>query len=85
MAENTTQDEDMAVVKRACDTLMEHFDNVQIFVTRMDPEQGGAVNINFGKGNVFARVGHVQAWLEKERGRNMEAGRQEYLDNEDDS
>lgn len=49
--------------------LMEHFETVQIFVTRVTErdEGGGTMNANYGGGNWFARFGQVDAWLIKEK------------------
>jgi hypothetical protein len=44
-----TPEEDANIVKAACNGLMEHFDSVQIFVTRdMPAELDGTRNINYG-------------------------------------
>jgi hypothetical protein len=43
--------------------LMEHFDAVQIFVSRHDGETGNTGSIHRGGGNWYARVGQVQEWL----------------------
>ena len=44
--------------------LSEHFDTVQIFVTRHISNEKGTVQCNAGSGNFFARFGQVQFWLE---------------------
>lgn len=44
-------------------SLIEHFDSVQVFATRHDPEQGGTVQFQIGKGNWFARFGQVREWM----------------------
>lgn len=50
--------------------LMEHFDTVQIFTTRVEQgTEGGTVNVNLGAGNWFARYGHVRMWLKREEER----------------
>jgi hypothetical protein len=62
----STEDPDMELVKKACQTLMEHFDSVQIFVTRHEPyESEGTVNISYGDGNWFTRYGQVKEWTIK--------------------
>lgn len=59
-------DQELKRVNDACDVLIEHFDTVQIFVTRVAAEEGcGTVNIAVGRGNWFARVGHVHDWKVK--------------------
>lgn len=60
------KDEDLDRVKRACETLGEHFDTVQIFVTRHEPGiEDGTINITWSEGNWFARYGQVREWLVK--------------------
>jgi hypothetical protein len=56
--------EEMALLGRYVEQIGEHFDTVQIFVTRYDAEEG-TINAHQGAGNWFARVGQVQAWLQK--------------------
>ena len=42
----------------------EHWDTVQIFVTRCESgELGGTRHVAVGVGNIFARHGHVRQWL----------------------
>lgn len=54
---------DMALLKKAAGQLMEHFDTVQIFVTKQCEGAGDTVNANWGCGNWFARYGQVRGWL----------------------
>lgn len=55
---------DMALLERAANQLGEHFDTVQIFVTRHSPvEEGGTINADWGTGNWFARYGQIHDWL----------------------
>lgn len=61
-----TRDEECELIRANCNQLMEHFDSVQIFVTRNAPEQSGTVHLGRGEGNYFARLGQVRAWLVKE-------------------
>ena len=59
-----SEDSDMDRVKRACESLLDHFDTVQIFATRHESgEKDGTVTIRFGLGNWFARYGHVKDWI----------------------
>jgi hypothetical protein len=63
---------DLAEVKRHARALMEHFDNIQIFVNRHDPkgdDEGGTLNIQWGLGNWFARYGQIREWLVIEENR----------------
>lgn len=74
---NSAEKAELDRVSLHADQLAEHFDSVQIFVTRKadnETEEDGTVNINFGRGNWFARYGQVQAWLIKsEEWTRMEA------------
>lgn len=73
--------EDFERVRRAAEALSEHFDSVQIFCTRHDTGgEGGTINVKFGVGNYYARLGHIREWLIKED----EATREEIRDREKD-
>lgn len=74
------QKQDMEQVEKALATLAEHFDTVQIFCTRHEAaKRDGTLNLSMGRGNWFARFGHVQSWIEtqKEGSRNEVARRVE--------
>lgn len=62
----TDQEEeyDLGRVRAAIEVLREHFDTVQIFVTRKDPS--GTTCCQLGIGNWFARYGHIRLWVLKE-------------------
>lgn len=50
----------------AIDRLGEHFDSVQVFVTRnMGEKDGQTISLARGNGNWFARYGQVVTWLNK--------------------
>ena len=58
------QDSDLALVKQAVDFLKEHFEAVQVFVSRDDSDRlGGTTNCNMGSGNYYARYGQVSLWV----------------------
>jgi len=55
------------LVKKACQELGEHFETVQIFVSRH--EQGiedGTLDASWGVGNFFARYGQIRFWLKQQ-------------------
>lgn len=59
---------DLKVLNRVINELGEYFDTVQIFVTRHEPAvENGTLEYNGGVGNHYARLGHVQAWLEDQK------------------
>ena len=62
---------DRDLPRKCCAQMMEHFDSVQIFASRYEPEVGTII-ANFGAGNWFTRAGQVREWLCKEdqRSRN---------------
>lgn len=62
--EESEQDRDTELLRKHCALLSEHFDSVQIFVTRT--ENDGTRSVHHGAGNWYARYGHVQEWLRKE-------------------
>lgn len=67
MNEKPADNEDYHLVKQHTQNLMEHFESVQIFVTRCEPDRDGTVHVAYGQGNFFARLGHIDAWLVKEK------------------
>jgi hypothetical protein len=54
-------DTDSKVIAHHLSALMEHFDTVQIFVTRH--ESGTTVHLDGGRGNWFARHGQIMEWV----------------------
>lgn len=55
---------DVELIDGYIDQLGEHFDTVQIFVTRhMPAELDGTITVNRGAGNWCARYGQVREWL----------------------
>lgn len=62
-----SKDEQLKRVQTAVDLLGEHFDTVQVFVTRHEPaEAGGTETVNLGCGNWYARYGQVVEWIVKQ-------------------
>jgi hypothetical protein len=66
------KDADIAEVRKHIEQLLEHFETVQIFCTRYNPnktadadEERTTTRLQMGSGNWFARVGHVVYWLEE--------------------
>ena len=59
------RDRDMKIVREAVGRLYEHFDTVQVMVSRHHPE-GGTAHVNMGSGNMFARLGQCRDWLSRE-------------------
>ncbi len=59
-----SEERDLKIVQSHCAQLAEHFDNVQIFVTKMGED--GTVNCHYGSGNWFARYGQIKYWVKKE-------------------
>jgi hypothetical protein len=56
------RENDEAIVNKALDGLMLHFDTAQVFVSRQDGST--TVGGGFGRGNHYARRGQVQEWLD---------------------
>lgn len=56
---------DIKLVDAAMIRLSEHFDSVQIFVTKVI-EDGQTAAVQKGCGNWYARRGQVQEWVAKE-------------------
>lgn len=60
------QKADTAIMQHAIDRMSEHFDSVQVFVSRYEPNQeGGTMSLHLGQGNWFARFGQVKEWVVK--------------------
>jgi len=54
---------------KVCQDLGEHYDTVQVFVTRHTPgddEESGTINAHTGRGNWLARLGQVKDWVIKQ-------------------
>ena len=57
---------DIERVRRAVESLGEHFDTVQIFTTRHNPDgddESGTINVQWGSGNIDARYGQIAKWI----------------------
>jgi len=67
-------EKDFEMVKKATTSLGEHFDSVQIFVTRYS-SQDRTLNGSWGEGNWFSRYGLVREWLISEEERTKEKQR----------
>lgn len=58
------REEAVRMLDEHCNQLMEHFDSVQIFVTRHEEAKaGGTIYVNRGAGNWFARCGQIREWV----------------------
>lgn len=69
----SAEESDLDRLRSACEKLAEHFDTVQIFATRHEPEQeGGTVNVAFGNGNWFARYGFIHDWMIRQNERTRQ-------------
>lgn len=55
-------EQDEQVIKAALDTLREHFDSVQIFVTRYESGKGTQSRTR-GAGNYYANLGSIREYL----------------------
>jgi len=72
MSELSNKEKRSVVVEQALDIISEHFDNVQIFCNTV--EGGDTFRIFKGRGNVYARRGQVEEWLDGEQSQsNKEA------------
>lgn len=58
--------DNMKLLKRHTAMLREHFDSVQIFVTKR-LEEGATASVRWGD-DYYARYGNVRAWLVQEDG-----------------
>lgn len=71
--ESNIRKDDVERVKRYVTQLGEHFECVQIFVSRHIPaELDGTISTNQGSGNWFARYGQIREWITYEEQRMRE-------------
>lgn len=72
-SEPDPEDEDDRVLREAVLKLMEHFDTVQIFATKVEREKDpdSTINATWGRGNWFARYGQIQTWLDRKRAADL--------------
>lgn len=61
--EKTEVNETMGLMEKHCSALMEHFDTVQIVVTRHLKD--GTRMANYGAGNLYARLASAREWLNR--------------------
>jgi len=54
---------DQEIVDKAREALLEHFDSVQVFVTRHAGERDVTASYETGGGNFYARLGQVHEWI----------------------
>lgn len=71
-------DADKRIVERAVEQLGEHFDSVQVFVTKYDPNSGDPITIELfnGSGNWLTRYGQVKDWVLRREAIATEEARQ---------
>ncbi len=60
------QDSDLKLVDKAIQDLSEHFDSVQIFVSRHLNDDEGTATVAKGSGNWYARWGQTWRWVQTE-------------------
>jgi hypothetical protein len=66
------------------DALREHWDNVQVFCSRIDPDPkkeddaGSTQRLIMGRGNYYARIGQVKEWVTTEDQKTREEARDKY-------
>ncbi len=64
MSPSDPKDPNVIIVQTVVDSLGEHFDTVQVFVTRHEAAASdGTRHLAIGSGNFFARYGQVQMWI----------------------
>lgn len=72
---NAKDDSEVELVRKAVQQLGDHFETVQVFVSRHDPAiLEGTRTINLGAGNWFTRYGQIKDWIIKtDEGIRMDA------------
>jgi hypothetical protein len=56
------RDDVIAILEKHVNALQEHFDQVQIFVSKNEPEREATMTAHRGGGNWYARYGQVKEW-----------------------
>lgn len=64
-SEDQADEFDRAIVEKHVVQLIEHFDSVQIVVTRYDPQTKTTNSFGRGGGNFHARWGSMKEWLDQ--------------------
>lgn len=64
--DDRSPESDIKLLDRAIAVLSEHFDTVQVFVSR-EIADGSTVTVNRGQGNYFARYGQASCWVDRQR------------------
>lgn len=78
-ADNAGISRDTELVQRAAEQLGEHFDTVQIFVSRhMPAEADGTFTTQWGVGNWFARAGQIAEWVNANEEHTREKVRRDF-------
>jgi hypothetical protein len=72
-------DVDTELVRKACTELLLHFDAVQIFANRHEPDETLSVT-HYGKGNFYARYGQVVKWIKRDDMRDLTEDKPEDFD-----
>jgi hypothetical protein len=78
MSKEAASDQEFEMVKKLAFALGEHFDAVQIMVSRHEPDKGGTHFINYGVGNWFSRYGQAKEWLVKQDAINADEARKNH-------
>lgn len=71
-ASENQSERDLALVTQAVESLGEHFDSVEIFVSSHRPDLGGSRALNRGCGNWYTRYGQITEWIVRENERERE-------------
>jgi hypothetical protein len=58
-----SDEHEVALVQHHVDKLMEHFDTVQVFVSKHNPVENRTEFLSKGAGNNYARYGQVKQWV----------------------
>jgi len=76
---------EVKVLNRAINDLSEHFDTVQVFVTKHEPaEEDGTIEYNGGIGNFYARLGHVEMWINEQKNASITNPFLNFTDNDEE-
>ena len=70
----TDYERQLKIVTSHVQQLAEHFDTVQIFVTRHEGDGNGPLRMDSGSGNFYGRFGQIACWIDKKHSEEMNTG-----------
>lgn len=78
--------EEVKRLDKIVDDLQEHWEHIQIFVCRANPDDPNQIQtLSRGKGNWYARYGQIELWTQSQCAYEQDNFVRERLENEEDA